>query len=305
MTKKLFCKDEGVSVFDPREKIMEKEAINDMSREKEVPQIEQQRAGVKPRKTDARKIRIFQKNIQEMTVFHREVVGAQRDEVHGDIMLVDFDGTRGIIPKSEADADIEWRSLIGFIGRKIPMIITAYDAAGDRLVCSRKEAQNSIKSKVVSDLSTGEAVDAKIVSLASFGAYVEIHGVTGILKNEDFSDDHITVGDVFRAGETLEVKLLRVNKAGKLSFKTPVMYKKASMPEVSNFEVDQVVKGTVVGTKDWGFYVRLLPGVDALCPLPREEEVFVGSHVVIKITQVADADGKLRIRGRLVKFLTF
>lgn len=296
------------------EEIMEeiKEEIKDLKAEgKEVkPEYKPKKKGYRKNASPVKKqgflkAQIYNKNIAEETIFQVEVTGAKRDEEYGDVMLFTLNNTNGMVPLDEADDDIHWKSLISFIGREIPIVIKSYDEKNDRLICSRKEAQRIIKSKIVSTLSMEDEIVAKVSKLTYFGAYVEIHGVTGILKNENFSDDHISVGDVFKVGDTLKVKLLRVNNTGKLAFKVPKMFKKSSMSELSNFEVDQVIKGSVIAVKDWGFYVRLLPGVDALCPLPRDEEVFVGSNAVIKLTQIFDEKGNLRIRGRLIKFLAF
>ena len=251
------------------------------------------------------KAQIYKKNIEEETIFNVEVEGAKRDEKYGDIMLFKLNDTKGIVSKDEADDDIKWNSLISFIGNEISVVIKEYDVENDRLICSRKEAQKIIKSKIISELSANDEVKARITKLTYFGAYVEIHGVSGILKNEEFSNDHISVGDVFKAGDVLLVQLLRVNHAGKLFFKVPVLYKKSSMIDLKDYEIDQVVKGPVISVKEWGFYVRLLPGIDILVPLPRDEEVFVGSNAVVKLAQIFDDKNNLRLRGRLIKFLSF
>jgi ribosomal protein S1 len=246
---------------------------------------------------------IIRKNIQNETLFIKEVIGIQRDPEYKDIMMVDFGGLWGVIPISEADCDYDRTSLVPFIGRKIPIVITDNDKENNRLICSRKKAQNLIKSKLITEFSQGNTISGKIIKITRFGAIIDVCGITGYLKNEDFSDDHISIGDIFKTGEELKVQLLSVNENEKLSFKVPKLYKKGNIPAVDNFEEGQVVKGTVQSVKDWGFYVRLLPGVDALCPLPRNEEVLIGSKVAIKITRVFDETGKLRMRGKLIKFL--
>jgi small subunit ribosomal protein S1 len=246
---------------------------------------------------------IIRKNIQNETLFMKEVIGIQRDPEYKDVMMVDFDGLWGIIPIEEADCDYNVKSLVPFIGRKVPLIITEYDKEKGRLVCSRKKAQNYIKSKLITEFSQGNVVSGKIVKINRFGAIVEICGISGYLKNENFSDDHISVGDVFSVGETIKVQLFSVNENDKITFKVPQLYKKKNIPAVDNFEEGQIVKGRVISVKDWGFYVRLLPGIDALCPLPKNEEVLIGSKVAVKLTRIFDENKKLRMRGRLIKFL--
>lgn len=251
------------------------------------------------------KASFFQTKAEDGAVLKGEVVAAKRDPELGDVMIVDVRGTWGMIPLAEADLESRTKSLVRFIGREITFVIQSYDPKTERLICSRKAAQEVLKGEMIGDLAKGKEFEATITGLTRFGAFVDVNGVAGILKNEDFSDDHISVGDVFNVGETLSVVLSRVNKAGKLSFRVPELYKKSAMPELSNFEVDQLIRGTIVSAKDWGFYVRLLPGVDALCPLPGDREIFPGEKAIIKLTQIHDADGNLRIRGKLIRLMEY
>jgi len=247
----------------------------------------------------------YRTSIKEEKVYQKEVKSAQRDVKYGDVAVVYFNDVKGIIEKKESDLDVEWNSLVNFVGKKIELVIIGVDEELGVLLCSRKKAQEIIKPKLVSILSKNEVIKGKIVKFVQFGAYIEIMGVTGLLKNVDFSSDHTAVQDVFKIGQDVDVKLLRFTKdKGKIFFESEKKYKKEEVPNLEKFAVDDVTSGVVVGIKDWGIYVRLLPGIDALCPPPKEEEAILGTRVIIKLTQLKDNNNELKIRGKYIKTLS-
>ena len=181
----------------------------------------------------AKKKKMFSHLIKEKQVVKRKVQALRKDPELGDIMIVNVEGTKGYIPIQEADADITWKSLINFAGKQVTFIATHYDEESDILTCSRKQAQQIAKSALINKIKSGQAINVTIVHLTYFGAYVETKaGVTGILKNEAFSDEHVNVGDIFNVGDELPVILQSVNKEGKIFFEAPTKYKKSEIPEI-------------------------------------------------------------------------
>ena len=62
-------------------------------------------------------------------------------------------------------------------------------------------------------LSDGEAFKAQIVNILPHGAYVEIEGVTGLLKNTDFAEDFTKIEDMHSQGDKINVKLKKISSS--------------------------------------------------------------------------------------------
>jgi small subunit ribosomal protein S1 len=215
--------------------------------------------------------------------------------------MLDLDGVKGIIVRDELDLEVNWKSLVGFLGREVNFVVKEIDKEKDVLICSRKDAQEILKESIVTRLKEGEVFNAQIINLLKYAAYVEIEGVTGLLKNVDFADDYTAVGEVLKVGDSVNVKLKKTSSNGRLIFEAVEKYKNPTIMEFDMFERDQVVLGVIRNVQPFGVYVCIAPGVDALGPIPGTGEIEEGMKVYFRITQVRP-DEK-RVRGKIVRVL--
>lgn len=220
-------------------------------------------------------------------------------EYDTDILVLDLEGTKGIVLRSEVDHEINWKSLVSFVGRVINFVVQSIDEEQDVLFCSRKEAQDIMKGAIVERLTEGEVFSATVVNILNYGAYLEIDGISGLLKNIDFAEDYTTVGDVLKVGDKINVKLKKISTNDKLIFEA---IEKFVNPTIMNFDIfaeNQVVAGTIRDVKPWGIYVCIAPGLDALCPIPATGEFEEGMKVSFRIVKVLHEEK--RIRGKIIK----
>jgi len=218
-----------------------------------------------------------------------------------DVLILDLEGIKGIIVREEVDAEHNWKSLVGFVGREVSFIIKEIDEEKGIIFCSRKEAQEKIKQEITQRLMDGEVFPAQIINILNYGAYVEIEGVTGLLKNSDFAEDYTTIKDVLKIGDKVNVKLKKVSANNKFIFEAVEKYKNPTILNFDMFERNQVILGVIRNVKPWGCYVCIAPNLDALCPIPPTMEIEENMKVSIRITQV-DKENK-RVRGKILKVL--
>jgi small subunit ribosomal protein S1 len=183
----------------------------------------------------------------------------------------------------------------------VSFVVKEIDRDAGVVICSRKEAQAILKEKIIERLKEGEVFSAKVINILNYGAYVEIDGVTGLLKNVDFAEDYTTIGEVLKIGDTVNVKLKKISANGKLNFEAVEKYKSPTIMNFDMFERDQVVLGVVRNVKPWGVYVCIAPGLDALAPIPGTGEIEEGMKVSFRITQVRKEEK--RVRGKIVRIL--
>lgn len=246
-------------------------------------------------------------NVYKKAVENKEVlkglvkVVCHHKELDTDVLILDLNGVEAIIVRDEVDLEVNWKSLVGFLGREVNFVIKEVDTERGTLICSRKEAQAILKEEIVERLRESEVFNAQIINVLKYGAYIEIEGVTGLLKNVDFAEDYTTIGEVLKVGDNVNVKLKKVSSNDRLIFEAVEKHKKPTIMGFEMFEKDQVVLGVVRNVKPWGIYVCIAPGLDALCPIPGTGEVEEGMKVSFRITQVQD-EAK-RVRGKIVRIL--
>ncbi|PSM51932.1 30S ribosomal protein S1 [Campylobacter blaseri] len=112
----------------------------------------------------------------------------------------------------------------------------------------------------------GDVVKGVITTIPNFGAFVKIDGVEGLLHNEDISwDRSIKTKDILKVGDEIEVKIINIDFDGeKISLSKKELEESPIAKYAKNHRVGDVVKGIVRDKKDFGVFVDLGEGVDAL-----------------------------------------
>lgn len=179
------------------------------------------------------------------------------------------DGEKCVIYADEADTDSDNPYLMSLMGRRIPFIIMGIDEEGNRLLCSRKKAQDQLKAAMLQGLASGKVYEGELVSFSRYGGYIEVSGVTGHIRNSDFSDDHSDIREYMKVGDKVEVRCKEVSKEGYIFWEALNKVHRTN-PLEYDFEEDTIVMGTVVRIADFkrssGVFVNLQLGIDALCP---------------------------------------
>ena len=253
----------------------------------------------------------MQEAISNKTIFWGMVTRLGRLEDKTPYMMVpiaEFE-SNGVIPMNEVDAEIERKSLVPLLGRNIPFVILSIEEDGT-IKCSRREAQLQIKASMLKDIGKNTVMRGEVVREADYGVYVEVNGVSGLLKNNDYIDAAVPVKDFLQMGKKVDVICKSINANGK------IQWEPAQKPEVEaihyDVEEDTCVMGTVINLKPFesggvGVFVRIGQGLDALCLLPPDMELEPHDKVSLKIISVTPAKNggahPPRVRGKLLRVL--
>lgn len=219
-----------------------------------------------------------------------------------DILMLDLEGTKAIITRDDIDVRPVTTSLVNFVGKRIKFMVVEIDREAEVLICSRKAVKELEREAMIKRLEAGEIVNAKIAKLLNFGAYVDIEGVTALIRNQDFAEDYTTMAEVKQVGEVIEVKLRKISSNGRIFVEATTKFSQPTVMNLEIFEPNQVVFGVVRNVKPWGAYVCIAPNIDALCPVPGTVDLEEGMNVTFRITQVKKEEG--RVRGKIIKILT-
>jgi small subunit ribosomal protein S1 len=178
-------------------------------------------------------------------------------------------GLRAFCPFSQMDlrrADSEQE----YVGRVLEFRVTRYAEGGRNLVLSRRallEEQAALaavetRKKIVPDA----VLPGTVVSLADFGAFVDLGGVQGLVPMSELSHARVErAGDRLRVGETVTVKVLRLDaEKGRITLSLKALEGDPWAAVPGQLRERQVVRGRAVRATEFGVFVELLPGIDGL-----------------------------------------
>lgn len=211
--------------------------------------------------------------------------------------IVVLNGVKYKISNSEIDDELEVHSLVNFVGRNIQFIPTKIQKDGV-VLASRAAAQKVTKPKVMKKIEAGSELVAQIVNILPHGAYLEVDGVTGLLKNVDYASDCSAIKDLLHIGDTVKVKFKKYSSNGTILFEAVKKYVSPSAITIDDIMPDSLVPGVVRAVQPFGVFVQVVVGIDALCINKNISELEEDDRVTVRITQV-DKETK-RIRGEIL-----
>ena len=184
-------------------------------------------------------------------------------------LSVEFEGVRGFIPASMLDTRFV-RNTERFVGQEFDAKIKEVDPKENRFILSRREvveaATAAARAEVFGKLAVGDVVTGKVARITSFGAFIDLGGVDGLVHLTELSHErNVSPKSVVTVGEEIEVKILDLNEEeGRVSLSL-----KATTPGPwdgveQKLAKGDVVEGTVKRLTDFGAFVEVLPGIDGL-----------------------------------------
>lgn len=184
-------------------------------------------------------------------------------------LLVDWQGLRGFIPSTQLETNLS-SNPGSLIGRRIKVKVLEVDKSVNRLVLSQKAAAlgvtPSVQKQKLDKIKTGDSLKVIVSGVASFGVFVDIEGIEGLVHISEIGWEKVENPEVlFKVGDKVEVLVLDVNKhEGKLNLSikrlTPDPWKNI----LDRYPLESNVKGKVVRTVPYGVFVQLEPGVEGL-----------------------------------------
>ena len=220
-------------------------------------------------------------------------------------LSVEFEGLRGFTPASMIDTRFV-RNTEKFVGQEFEAKIKEVVPAENRFILSRREVIEekaaAARKEVFSKLEEGAIVKGKVARLTSFGAFIDLGGVDGLVHVTELSHDrNVSPKSVVSVGEEVEVKVLSIDEeAGRVSLSL-----KATAPGPwdgveQKLAARDVVEGKVKRLTDFGAFVEVLPGIDGLVHISQishkrvenpKDVLSVGQDVTVKVLEVnADAE---------------
>ncbi|MCD7982381.1 MAG: 30S ribosomal protein S1 [Clostridiales bacterium] len=186
--------------------------------------------------------------------------------LNGGLSVV-IDDTRIFIPASLV-SDIYERDLSKYLGQEIEFVLTEFNPRRRRIIGNRKQLLVAEKlrrqEELLARISVGDVIEGTVKNLTDFGAFIDLGGADGLLHISEMSWGRVdNPKKIFKVGQKVRVfiKNIRDTKIA-LSVKFPEENPWNNASE--KFAAGNIVTGRVARMTDFGAFVELAPGVDAL-----------------------------------------
>lgn len=242
-----------------------------------------------------------------------EVLNGIVDEAVKGGLIVLVNGARVFVPAS-LSADKFVPDLSSMVGKKVRLRIIEINKQRRRVTGSIKavldEERKTNSVKIWDDIQAGNEYQGVVKSIVSYGVFVDIGGVDGMVHISELSWNRVkNPSEIVKVGDILNVYVIAVNKE---SHKISLGHKKISDNPwnvfVEKYKVNDIIDCKIVKLMPFGAFAEIIPGIDGLIHISqianrriaRPEEVLkVDQEVRVRITEI-DLDKKkisLTIKG--------
>ena len=238
---------------------------------------------------------------------NKEVLKAKVAQVLAGGLSVVVDESRVFIPASLVSDTYE-KDLTKYADQEIEFVISEFNPKrrriiGDRkqlLVAKKAEAQKALFERIA----VGDVVEGTVKNVTDFGAFIDLGGADGLLHISEMSWGRIeSPKKVFKVGDVVKAYIKDINGtkiALSMKFDDENPWKDADV----KYAVGNVVEGKVARMTDFGAFVELAPGVDALLHVSQisrdhvekpSDVLAIGDVITAKVVDFNEEDKKISL----------
>ncbi|MCI6173615.1 MAG: 30S ribosomal protein S1 [Clostridiales bacterium] len=198
---------------------------------------------------------------------NKEVLKAKVSQVLNGGLTVLVEDTRVFIPASLV-SDVYEKDLSKYADQEIEFRITEFNPRRRRIIGDRRhlivERKQEAAKELFSRIQIGDVVEGTVKNVTDFGAFVDLGGADGLLHISEMSWGRVeNPHKNFHVGDQLRVMIKDI-KDDKIALSLKFPDENPWIEASEKFATGSIVKGRVARMTDFGAFVELLPGVDAL-----------------------------------------
>ena len=245
----------------------------------------------------------------ETKVTNQEIFEAKIKEVTDKGFITEYKGIRIFIPISLSGITRD-ESVDSYRGKLVKFRIVEYEPKQRKIIGSVKvllEEEKARKEKEFWDtIELGKEYEGKVTSLSTYGAFVEIGGVQGLLHISEMSwDKNVNPNEILQINQIIKVRIKDLDKENKRVKLTYEGKGKNPWEEIEQkYHVNDIVKVEIVKMMPFGAFVRLENGIEGLIHISQicnkrlakpEEVLKLGQHVNAKILDINLETSKMEL----------
>ena len=243
---------------------------------------------------------------------NKEVIKAPVVQILKGGLSVDAFGGKVFIPASLVSDTFE-RDLDKYLNQEIEFIITEFNPKKRRVIGDRKQLvaaeKEAAKKALFDSIEVGQTVEGVVKSVVDFGAFVDIGGADGLLHISEMSWGRVgNPRKIYKPGDKVTAFIKDINEdkiALSLKFEDENPWANAS----EKFAVGVIVTGKVARMTDFGAFIEIEPGVDALLHVSQiakhhvdkpSDELNIGQEIEAKIVDFNEEEKKISLSMKVL-----
>ncbi|WP_419508789.1 30S ribosomal protein S1, partial [Blautia sp.] len=237
----------------------------------------------------------------------QEVLKAPVTQVLDGGLCVNVEEARVFIPASLVSDTYE-KDLSKYADKEIEFVITEFNPRRRRIIGNRKQlllAEKAEKQKeLMEKIHVGDTVTGTVKNVTDFGAFIDLGGADGLLHISEMSWGRVeNPKKVFNVGDEVKVLIKEIN-GDKIALSMKFPEENPWLSAAEDFAVGNVVTGKVARMTDFGAFVELAPGIDALLhvsQISREhvakpsDVLSIGQEIQAKVVDFNSEDKKISL----------
>ena len=238
---------------------------------------------------------------------NKEVLTAKVSQVLAGGVCVIVDETRVFIPASLVSDSYE-KDLSKFKDQEIEFVITEFDPKKRRIIGNRKSLLVAKKAEMQKELldkiAVGDVIEGTVKNVTDFGAFIDLGGVDGLLHISEMSWGRVeNPKKVFTVGQTVRVFIKSISDT-KIALSMKFEDENPWNGATEKYAVGNVVKGKVARMTEFGAFLELAPGVDALLHVSQiskehvekpADVLKVGQEIEAKVVDFSEEEKKISL----------
>ena len=182
---------------------------------------------------------------------------------------VDLSGAVAFLPGSQVDIR-PVRDITPLMGTPQPFQILKMDRSRGNIVVSRRavleESRAEARAELIANLKEGQILEGVVKNITDYGAFIDLGGVDGLLHITDISWRRINhPSEALNIGQTVNVQVIRFNsETQRISLGMKQLEADPWEGVEAKYPIDAKFKGRITNITDYGAFVELEPGVEAL-----------------------------------------
>ena len=238
---------------------------------------------------------------------NKEAITANVSRVIKGGLEVVVDETRIFIPASLV-SDSYVKDFSEYNGKEITFVLTEYDPKNRKIIGDCKQlivaAKKAAAEAVLSKIKEGDTIEGTVKNVTDFGAFIDLGGVDGLLHISEMSWGRVeNPKKVFTVGQTVRVFVKNIN-GSKIALSMKFDDENPWNGATEKFAPGNIVKGKVARMTDFGAFIELAPGVDALLHVSQiskdhvekpSDVLKIGQEIEAKVVEFNEDDKKISL----------
>ncbi len=241
--------------------------------------------------------------IQEAFDNKEVLTGTVERAVNGGLSVV-YDGVKLFVPASLVSDTFE-RDLTKYVGQDIEFVITEFNPQKHRIIGDRKriivERKALAKKALLESIKEGDVIEGTVKNVTDFGAFVDLGGADGLLHISEMGWGRTeSPKKAFKSGDSIRVMIKSISEDGKIALTRKFPDENPWVLALTKYAAGNVVEGKVARLADFGAFINLEQGIDALLHVSQisteriekpSDVLKVGDVIRAKVTDL-DAEAK-------------